>query len=341
MTVTVTDSGYRMTEDGGRTWHVGRVRGYTEDNEALKNSCHSVAIHPTDDSLTVLSSGFKGPGIGMRLFRSDEHFPDSYVGTPGALGTAHASSPWVRVRDVNEKHGFMQWNRDTPTVVYASNVRSTNSGVSWGGYASGFGQAVRVFDGDHDIVYGLSRTTGPERYTLRRSNDCGVTIASAVSIPWAGLLFKDLFYAILAIHPTDPAIFFTVGSTGDLARYDGNTGTWRTGYGMPARHLAAHPGPPAEVKSIALDPQDANVGYVAMNSPGNHGIWRSLDIQAVSPSWEDITKDFHRSTVPPKVWVHPLTGDVMAGSDGVGGIRLLPPPGRRSHPSLIGNWPAL
>ena len=156
------------------------------------------------------------------------------------------------------------------------------------------------------------------------------------------MLPGDFYYCVLAIHPTDPAIFFTVSSTGDLARYDGNTGTWRTSYGMPARHTAAHPGgPAAKVASIALDPQAANVGYVSMECVGNNGIWRSENIQAVSPDWEDITMNFHRVNVGPRLVVHPLTGDLFAGSGGVGGVRLLPPPGRRSHRSLIGNGSAL
>ena len=46
------------------------------------------------------------------------------------------------------------------------------------------------------------------------------------------MMTGDFYRAVLAIHPTDPAIFFTKASTGDLARYDGNTGTWRTNYGL-------------------------------------------------------------------------------------------------------------
>jgi hypothetical protein len=350
-TVVVTDSGYRMTENGGLSWHVGRVKGYTEAHDPLKNSCHSVAIHPTNDSLTVMSSGFKAPGSETRIFLSDENFPDSYIGVPdipddpstpnvnefvARQGTAAANSPWVRVRNTNKQTYFLHWNRDTPTVVYEDSVRSTTSGETWTNYASGFGGCRAVYPGDNDICYGLTKLAGPERYELRRSNDRGATIASTVAIPYPGILFTNLYYAIIAIHPTDPAIFFCRGSGGDLARYDGNTATWRTGYGMPARHLAAHSSVAGGVKSIAIDPQDANVGYVTMESPGNHSIWRSLNIQAApaSVAWEDITKDFHRSTVFPKLWVHPLTGDVMAGSDGVGGIRMLPPPGTRSHATL-------
>jgi hypothetical protein len=47
--------------------------------------------------------------------------------------------------------------------------------------------------------------------------------------------------------------------------------------------------------------------------------------------------DFPRVSTGPMLVVHPLTGDVFAGKDGVGGVRMLPPPGRRSHPSLTGN----
>ena len=51
--------------------------------------------------------------------------------------------------------------------------------------------------------------------------------------------------------------------------------------------------------------------------------------------------NFHRINVGPRLIVHPLTGDLFAGSGGIGGVRLLAPPGSRSHRSLIGNGSAL
>ena len=77
------------------------------------------------------------------------------------------------------------------------------------------------------------------------------------------MLPGDLYYCILATHPTDPAIIFTVAANGDLARWDGNTGTWKTNYGIRpcTRPRIRRAG--GIVASIALDPQDANVGYVS------------------------------------------------------------------------------
>ena len=324
MAVAATDSGYRMTDNGGRSFHVGRVNGYTEANVALKNSCHSVAIHPTNPTLTVISSGFKAAGNETRLFRSAGRFPDSYIGTPGALGTAAGNSPWVRVRNVNKQTFFLEWNRDTPTVVYEDSVRSLDGGQSsWQGYAAGFGGCRAVFPGDHDICYGLTRLTGPERYELRRSNDRGATDPP---LDGADQLGRRAVHELLLRDPRHPP-----DRPGDLLHPGSQTRRPRT-LRRQHRHLAnrlrhagapsggASGGRPAGVKSIALDAQDANVGYVVIESPGNHSIWRSQSIQAASPEWEDITFGFHRSTVFPKVWVHPLTGDVLAGSDGVGGI---------------------
>jgi len=277
----------------------------------------------------------------MRLFKSTVRFPGSYIHN-ATTRNGTAGSPWTRVRDAEDKHVFLQWNRDTPTCIYSTNARSLLSGEpdSWVGYGAGFGGARAVFPGDHDIVYGLTRVSSSS-FVLRRSNDRGTTHAVLADIGWGGILSSDAFYAVLAIHPTDPAIFFTASSTGDLARFDGNAGTWRTGYDLRGLHKAAYPdaASPA-VYSVALDPQDANVGYVGIESYGFHGIWRSGNIQAASPDWEDITANFHRINTGPKLVVHPLTGDVFAGTGGVG-LRVLPAPGRRSHPSLIGNWTTL
>jgi hypothetical protein len=334
----VTDAGFRMTDDGGRSFHVGLVRGYTEGGVALKNSVHSIAIHPTDPDQTVACAGFRTGPDGMRLFKSDVRFPQSYV-HDRTTGNGAAGSDWTRVRDVDDKHVFLQWNRDTPTCVYSTNARSLSSGDrgSWVGYGAGFGGCRAVFPGDHDVCYGLSGSGSS--WTLRRSDDRGDTHRVLASIGWGGILSADLGYMVLAIHPTDPAVFFTASASGDLARYDGTSGTWRTGYGLRSLHAAAHPGAPSpQVCSVALDPQDADVGYVGIESFGFHGVWRSRNIQAASPDWEDVTLDFPRINVGPRLVVHPLTGDLLAGTGGVGGVRVLAAPGRRSHPSLIGNW---
>ena len=111
---------------------------------------------------------------------------------------------------------------------------------------------------------------------------------------------------------------------------------------MTARHRRRIRARAAKVTSIAIDPQDANVGYVVMDSPGNHGIWRSQNIQAVSPDWEDITKDFHRSTVFPE-GVGASADRRRArrqrrrrrGADAAAARQ------RARTPSLAGNWPVL
>ena len=81
-------------------------------------------------------------------------------------------------------------------------------------------------------------------------------MASMVPIGANSMMTGDFYRAVLAFHPTDPAIFFTKATTGDLARYDGNTGTWKTNYGLQAIHKAAYPGSlDPDVASIAIDPQ--------------------------------------------------------------------------------------
>ena len=161
-------------------------------------------------------------------------------------------------------------------------------------------------------------------------------------IGWGGILSSDAFYAVLAIHPTDPAIFFTASSTGDLARFDGNAGTWRTGYDLRGLHKAAYPGrgEPGRL-SVALDPQDANVGYVGIES---YRLPRHL-ADREHPGGEPGLGGHHRELPPDQH--RSEAGGAPADRRRVRRhrrrrpVRVLPAPGKRSHPSLIGNWTTL
>ena len=163
----MTDTGYRITEDGGQSFHVGRVAGYTEEDVKLQHSSHAIAIHPTDPDIIIASAGFRAGTSPTRLFRSEVHFP-------GRLRRP-AGQPWRRARQAARGRAsgtcktntiFLHWNRDTPTVVYANNARSLDSGATWQGYAAGFGGCRAVFPGDHDICYGLTRLNGTGAFRI-------------------------------------------------------------------------------------------------------------------------------------------------------------------------------
>ena len=102
----MTDSGYRITENGGVWFHVARIAGYTEGDVVLKHSSHSIAIHPNDPNKVVAAEGFRAGTSPMRLFKSEDHFPGDYIGQAGNLGEEHNSSPWIRVRDAQDKYAF-------------------------------------------------------------------------------------------------------------------------------------------------------------------------------------------------------------------------------------------
>ena len=267
-------------------------------NVALKNSCHSIAIHPTDPTLTIVCSGFRPPTARCGCSESTVRFPGSYIGNAERPGDGPASSPWMRVRDVKTSTSSC-----SGTATRRPRLRRQRRSLDERrdrGWATGPGSAAagRCSPGTMTSVYGLTRLTGPERSTC-----AGRTIAARPTRVLAEYRLgrrccrANFYYAVLAIHPTDPAIFFTASSTGDLARFDGNTGTWRTSYGMPApAHRRRYPGrgePRTSIRSRSTrrTPTSATSAWRAL---AIHGIWRSENIQAVSPDWEDITTNFHR-----------------------------------------------
>ncbi len=205
----------------------------------------------------------------------------------------------MRTNAAEGNHNFLHWNRDTPTCVYGITQRSLDSGVTWANYPASMGGVLRVFPGNHDIIYGVIRNSSNSN-TLKRSTDKGATSATLAEIGWDiydGLLRN----VILAIHPTDPGIFFCLGPTGDLARYDASTGVWKTDYNLIALHNAANPASrPGTTARCPRSRSTRRTPMSAMSASSASGRTRSgaaENIQSASPTWEDVTYNLHRCNI--------------------------------------------
>jgi len=328
----VTDAGMMLTKDGGRSfWHTRPHKAVDPAGGKLKDSMHSVALHPTEPDPIVASCGFMEPSSNTYLFR-----------TAAADARTEASGDWTRVTDVSNHHNFLHWHKAAPSVVYANNLRSTNGGVSFAAYPSGIAGVAACWFADNDVIYAVNGK-GVDTQILW-SQDRGATRSVFVAVGWS-VAAGDTRRNCIAVHPGDRNVVFTRSATGDLARYDRTTNRWKTDYDLIGLTRAANPGMPANYpvsinNAIAIDPQDPNCVYVAMVCPGYQTVWRTQNGQSDRPTWENVTFDLYKVSKG-VLAVHPLTGDVFFGTNGIGACRVLPAPGKRSHPSLIGNWPAL
>ncbi len=319
-----TDTGMVITKDGGQTfWQTQAGKAPDPAGGSLKDSMHVVAIHPTDPNLIVGTVGFMSNSENTYIFRTSVPNPRTF-----------AHGDWVRVTDTHGPYTFLHWHRTAPSVIYSGDRRSTNAGLSFSGYPSGIGRVVDCLRADNDVIYGISGSGADTE--LRWSQDRGNTASLFVRVGW-NVTAGDVRRFIVTAHPTNRNVIFTRSANGDLARYDRASNSWRTNYGLIAQTRAANPGMPsnfpASVASIAIDPQDPECVYVAMLSPGYQTLWRTQNGQSASPTWENITYNMFRVSRG-ILAVHPHTGDVFFGTNGIGAARLIPPPKPRSHPSL-------
>lgn len=318
-----------MTRNGGRSfWHTRPHKAPDPAGGTLKDSMHVVAIHPSDPNLVVASCGFMSSGANTYLFRSTRPNPRTY-----------ASGDWVRVTDTNSASIFLHWHRTDPRIVYSADRRSTNAGVSFSGYPGDISRIAACWEADNDVIYGVN---GQGRdTTIRWSEDQGATGSLFVNVGW-NITAGDVRRIVLTVHPRDRNVIFTRSAAGDLARYDRARDAWKTNYGLVAMTRAANPGMPSgfpvSVGSIAIDPQDPDCVYVAMFAPGYQTLWRTQNGQSDAPVWENITYNLFRVSRG-IVAVHPHTGDVFFGANGIGAARLIPPPKPRSHPSFYPGLP--
>ncbi len=288
------DVGLVITENGGLWWErrSAPYEWYTSGQVSWRGM-YGAAMYPSPGSETILGA------IGMywdcRVFRT----------------TDAGVSDWNLVETAPENYLFVEFNTDTPSIVYAGDRRSTNGGVSFSAipYLDTYDASIMgMCRAQPDTIYAMSQP----RQRIFRSDDAGVTWRLYTQPGWSfnGLDSKPTF----AVDPVDPNVIYTLDRHGDLARFDGTTWTDLNVVDLagdtPYRNYVAH---------VAIDPNDTDILYVKLFAAGYPSVFRTLDRGA---TWEDITHNLCRSGG--SINIHPLTGDLMHSS--CFGTWVYPPP---------------
>lgn len=338
MFATVEDSGCFWSKNGGYSFNFTSAQLPNQPNPSpppptlsYTSSTHAGAVHPTDPKRRIWSVGHGNGPARLVMTRIED---------PHNVAQGHV----LQLAGVTQGNGarFMHWHKTNPDIVYWHNFKLTGANHSTNlptrtNYGSGFsGIAYAVWPADNDYVMARSGNT------LRWSQNAGNTWTEYVNVGWQITKYDDRF-PVFAWHPSNNQIVFTMSASRDLARYNRTTNTWKTNYGLINRLRNDYPEVgtmTVRVESIAMDPQDPNVGAVAMGTPSFSAIYRSTNFQSDNPTWENVTYQIPRLAAP-VLKFHPFNGELCAGLPAIGGVWMLQKPAGavRPKPSIAVNFP--
>ena len=228
-------------------------------------------------------------------------------------------------------------------------IRSSASGVSpivWdngsnpatnGGYASETPQVVGIskdLSGNSHIF-----ATGGQYTHIYRSDDHGASWIIVYPNPDGYSLVQLDRNIAFAVHPTDPNTFFVMHPTSyDIAKVVYNPSMQMASVTDLHSFSAISPNVPFEVyssnkvRSIALDPVDPNVIYVAMSISGIPNVYRTLD---GGNTWSSISDNSTLSCHEGMLKVNPFTRELYRGS--MSGTYIYPAPSTTGITTNIGS----
>lgn len=232
--------------------------------------------------------------------------------TTKLLRSADGGKNWSIVDDEYNNNLFVKFHPHAPDIVYAGGKISENSGISFRTIEylkKNNAEILGMCAACPDTIYAVTKP----RTTILRSDDRGAAWKVYARAPW--LLNRLDSKPTFAVHPKNPNIVYTIDAGGDLVKYDGASFTplgvlKNTGMSDSGNFVSV----------IASDVRFPDILYAGTYMAGTPCVWRSTDGGC---TWVDISANLPRAGCGP-IAVHPLTGDVMMGTNF--GTWIYPPP---------------
>lgn len=226
--------------------------------------------------------------------------------------------PTAEASDINL---FVSFHPDDPDVVYAGDKMSADAGVTFAPIDFGSFDnptLVGMCRAVPDVAYAMD----DGRYAILRSRDRGATWEEFTRPGWRFRKVDGL--PTFAADPVDSLKVYSIDNAGDLAVFDGNAWT--------SLHVLDEVGGPDFnfVRTVTVDPNDADVVYAGLFASGGACLMRSLD---AGSTWADLSLNRPRNGLGAMA-VNPHNGELYTGS--CIGTWILPAPGGQGS---IGHTP--
>lgn len=288
------DVGMIITETGGDYFEKRSIPENWLSNGTINwSGMHAGDFQPIANSNVILAS--LGEYFNTKI---------AQLGTNG--------SDWTITSDKYENNLFIAFHPQNPNVVYAGKKRSFDAGATFEtiqALADHDAEILGYCGSNPDVIYAMAKP----RNTILRSDDKGDNWRIYTQVDWylSRLDSKPTF----AVDPVDPNKIYTINRQGDLAVYNGKN--WQN---LNVLSLAGGAEYGNFVRTVAIDPRQANIVYAGTYYAGLPFIFRSQDS---GTTWQDITDDCPRMGSS-ALSVHPITGDLLQGT--VCGTWIFPPP---------------
>jgi hypothetical protein len=177
------------------------------------------------------------------------------------------------------------------------------------------------------VVFGVEKGSGEQIF---RSTDYGATWRLWATAPVA---FRPIdSRPVISVDRASPGRMLAYCANGSAYLFEGESApAIRKVFDLRALIGPGYPG--YELVNGALDPHDPEVAYISGNVYGGSSVFRTRNLGATTPTWEDISGNGPRQ--PRFLFVHPVTGDVL--SSFYHGSMILPPPSGQRAAFALGN----
>ncbi|OQB15213.1 MAG: hypothetical protein BWY15_00583 [Firmicutes bacterium ADurb.Bin193] len=209
---------------------------------------------------------------------------------------------------------YVCYSKSNPNIVYAGPNISFDGGTTWT-YNKAKTDVITTSQVS-DTIYTVTKPSNNE-YVIKKSTDHGETWKEIYHLK-VRVMGYPAELGLVFVDPTTDKRIYTVDPDRDaLLLKEKPDGTWEQ---IKLNLLAEYKKFPIKyetlmVEKIIVDSSDPKLLHALVNIGGGPIVWRGrMNDDFTACTWEDITMNAPRVLQSPRLYQHPVTGDIILGS---------------------------